>query len=679
MYRKIILHYLFLCMAVFLSWDVAHAKSSLTLDSFKIGSRFMVIDGDEGRFREDNYVTDNYSGGLEELMLSGNIKDAILSIEAHALYDGDYGLNLDLAKEDSYFLKLNTRLTRRYYDGSNEPWDPASYGLGRETAEKKDNHTYTDRFDTDVEYGIKLDSLPDVTIGYTRWSRNGQETLLRGEEVAFTGLNTLRSSVIAADVDGVSDKAFVQLSKQINEKHNVALKQQIELYHDDQAILSSRYSNGALNQQRNYYDEPQFQESLTHASYNSFLSEKTYLATNYLFQDLKNRTTRTELRPISGGVAASGTTLNQFINPDTSNERKANILNLGLVNLDSLIKDLRIGFNTRFENAETEAEGDGFRGGTVVRKAESDQSEYQYGETFSVAYTGIKKTNLSYTLELEQRKLNWSELADISSYEMVSDYAVTGAERTIDRETNIRNNDIINTFLLSTRLNDKSKVTAKYKHADKRRKYENVRDNLPASYPGYMGSSDQTIDQVTLGYNASITKKWNGGLQYIYEDNDLGYARQQGQNGMQMMRNAISGNLMGLLTDKFTLTFMLMGELQGLYTPGEGISTNSTFYQGGKAFDYKVNRYVGLLGGSYRFTNKTSTGFGLQHNEVDGTIRNSLDKLWLSANHSLNDDASISARLEYYNFNAKTVGYGGYNDFDDYHGVGAEVVYNRKF
>ena len=172
MYRKIILHYLFLCMAVFLSWDVAHAKSSLTLDSFKIGSRFMVIDGDEGRFREDNYVTDNYSGGLEELMLSGNIKDAILSIEAHALYDGDYGLNLDLAKEDSYFLKLNTRLTRRYYDGSNEPWDPASYGLGRETAEKKDNHTYTDRFDTDVEYGIKMDILPYVTIGYTRWSRN---------------------------------------------------------------------------------------------------------------------------------------------------------------------------------------------------------------------------------------------------------------------------------------------------------------------------------------------------------------------------------------------------------------------------------------------------------------------------------------------------------------------------
>ncbi len=148
---------------------------------------------------------------------------------------------------------------------------------------------------------------------------------------------------------------------------------------------------------------------------------------------------------------------------------------------------------------------------------------------------------------------------------------------------------------------------------------------------------------------------------------------------MQMMRNAISGNLMGLLTDKFTLTLMMMGELQGLDTPGEGISTNPTFYQGEKGFDYKVNRYVGLFGGSYRFTDKTSTGFGIQHNEVDGTIRNSLDKLWVSANHNYNDDTSLTARLEIFNFNAKTVGYGGYNDFDDYHGVGAELVYGKKF
>ena len=666
-------------MVLFLSWNVAHATSSLTLDSVRVGSHFTAIDGDDGRFREDNYATDDYSGGLEELIMSGKLGEAILSIDAHAISDGDYGLNVDLFNEGLYSFKLNSRQTRRYYDGSNEAWNPALYGLATEFADREDGHIYADRFNADVELGLKLDNLPDVTFGYTHWARDGQETLLRGEEISQTGLNTLRAYPALASVDGASEKVFVQLSDQIAGKHNVSLKQELEIYHDDQFIDTERYSNGALSQTRLYYDEPQFQESLTHVNYNSFLTEKTYFSTNYLFQDLKNRTNRAELRPISAGVATSGTTLNQFTNPDVSNERKANILNMGLVNLDGLVKDLRIGFNARFEKADTGAEGEGFKGGTTLRKSESDQSEYQYAESFSLSYSAIKRTTLSYTLELEQRKLNWSELADISSYEMVTDYAVTGAERTIDRETDIRNNDIVNTLLLSTRLNDKSKVTAKYKHADKRRKYENVRDNLPASYPGYLGSSEQNIDQVTLGYNASITKQWNGGLQYIFEDNELGYAAQGGQDGMHLTRNAVSGSLMGLLTDKFTLTLMMMGELQSLNTPGEGISTNPTFYQGEKGFDYKVNRYVGLLGGSYRFTDKTSTNFGIQHNEVDGTIRNSLDKLWVSANHNYNDDTSIEARLEVFNFNAKTVGYGAYNDFDDYHGVGAELVYGKKF
>ena len=672
--RKIIFQYLVVCLTLFLSLTVAQAKSSLTLDSIKIGSRFMAVDGDEGRFREDNYVTDNYSGGLEELLMSGVWREAVLDINAHALYDGDYGLMIDLSKEDAYYLKLDSRLTRRYYDGSNEPWNPALYGLATEFADKEDGHIYTDRLNTEAEFGLVLENLPDVTIGYTLWSRDGQETLLRGEDIAATGLNTLRSNPLLASVDGVSNKVFIQLSEQIADKHNVSVKQEFERYDDTQIIESGRYSNGVLQHNRNYYDQPQFQESLTHANYNSFLTEKTFLSTNYLFQDLQNWSTRNELRP-----PLTGTSFNSFIYDETDNTRRANILNIGLVNLDSLVKDLRIGFNTRFEKSDTESEGQGLKGGTTLRKGESDQSEYQYAESFSVAYSGIKKTNLSYTVELEQRKLNWSELIDIGSYEMVTDFAATGGITTIDRETDIRNNDIVNTFLLSTRLNDKSKVTAKYKHADKRRKYENVRDNLPASYPGYLGSSEQTIDQVTLGYNASITKQWNGGLQYIFEDNELGYARQGGQNGMHLARNAISGNLMGLLTDKFTLTFMMMGEFQNLETPGQGISTNPTFYQGEKAFDYKVNRYVGLASGSYRLTDKTSTNFGIQHTEVDGTIRNSLDKLWVSANHNYNDDTSIEARLEVFNFNEKTYGSGGFNEFDDYSGVGAEVVYGKKF
>lgn len=642
--------------------------------SIKIGSQFMAIDGDEGRFREDNYVTDDYTGGLEELLISGKHGDAVLDFDAHAVYDGDYGLNLNLLKKDSYFFKLNSQQTRHYYDGSNEPWDPSLYGLDPAVADRKDSHIYTDRFNTDMEWGLEFDNFPALTFGYTRWTRDGQETLLRGEDAARTGQVTTRSTVSLRSVDAASDKVFVQLAEQFAGKHNVSVKQEIEVYHEDQVTNAQRYTNGTLNQLRQYNDEPQFQESLTHVNYNSFLTEKTYLSTNYLFQDLKNRSNIAELRPISGGVVATGTTFNQFINTDINNERKASILNLGLVNSDSLAKNLRIGFNARFEKSDTESEGDGLRGGTVSRKASSDQSEYQYGESFSLSYNGIKRTSLSYILELEQRRLNWSELADIASYELVSNFGAGATS--LDRETNILHNNIINTIQTSTRLNDKSRVTTKYKHAQKRRKYDNVRDNLPAFYPGYIGSTEQTIDQVTLGYNTNITKRWSGGLQYVLGVDEWKSAVQS-EDGMQLSRNAISGSLTGTLTDKFILALTIMSELQNMETPGQGISTNPTFFQGEGAFDYTVERYVSFVSGNYRLSDKTSTNFGIQHTEVKGTLRNSFDKLWLGANHKYNDDTSVDTRLTVLNFNEKTPG--GYNDYDDYHGLGAEVIYNKKF
>lgn len=672
MQRKTIFICLMLGILATLPTNHVWAASSLSFDSIKIGSRFFAVDGDEGRFREDNYVTDDYSGGLEDLLITGTLGDSAIEISAHALYDGDYGLFIDLDRQDKYHFLLDSRLTRRYYDGSNEPWNPALYALGTEFADLEDGHMYADRINTDVEFGLALDNLPDITIGYTLWSRNGQESLLRGEDVAATGLNTLRSIPLYGQVDGVSHKIFLQLSDQVAEKHNVSVKQEFETYHDDQIIFSSRYSNGTLAHNRNYYDEPQFQESLTHINYDSFLTEKTYLAANYLFQDLVNWSRRDELRP-----PLTGTSLNSFINDETNNERKANILNMGFVNFD--IKDLKIGLNARFEKSDTESEGQGYKGGTTLRKGESDQEEYQYAQTLSLTYSGLPRTAITYTLELEQRKLNWSELIDIGSYEMVTDFAATGGITTIDRETDVNHNDIVNTLQFSRRLNNKSKLTAKYKHVDKRRKYENLRDNLPASYPGYLGSSEQSIDQVTLGYTTSITQKWSGGLQYVGELNELGYAIQNGGDGTNLTRNAVSGSATGILTDKFTLTLMMMGDIQDMETPGVGISGNPTFYQGEKVFDYKVNRYIALLGGNYRLSDKTSTAFGFQHTEVDGTIRNSLDKLWISANHAYADDASLEGRLEFFNFNEKTLGLGGYNDFDDYHGAGAEVVYSRKF
>lgn len=655
-----------------LSLNRVSAEPSLTLDSLKIGSQYLAIYGDEGRFREDNYITDDYTGGIEELLLSGTIEDTLLRFYGRAIHDYDYGFGLDLTKEDSYFFKLDHRQTRRYYDGSNEPFNPTPYRLPHDFADRDDGNMYIDRFDTDTVFGWKLDNFPDLTFGYTRWVRSGEQTTLRGEDLAATGLDTLRSYPGLVNVDGISDKVFVQLSDQIADKHNVSLKQQLEVYHDEQTIDTARYSNGTLSQFRQYNDEPHFHELLTHLNYNSFLTNKTYLTGNYLFQNLKNTTKRTELR-----TNLTGNNFNQFIEPDTNNRRNANVFNVGLVNLDNVIKDLRIGFNARFQESDTKMEGEGIKSGTR-RLAEAEQSEYQFGQSFSVAYSGIKRTKLSYTLELEQRSLHWTEYADIGSYELVSNFGATAT--VIDRETNINHNDIINTLQLSTRLNKKTRLTAKYKHSDKRRKYENLRDNLPTFYPGYLGSSDEVNDKVTVSCNTNLTPKWSSGVQYAFEAGEIGYAIQGDQNGMELTRNSLSGSLTGILSDKFTLNFMAIGDLEDINTPGVGVSTNPTFSQGENAYDYRVERVTALVSGNYRLSDKTSTSLSYQHTDQMGTIKNSLDKFSISAIHHRKEDENIEALFEIYNFNEKTVGYNSsYSDFDDYFGIGLQLIYSKKF
>ncbi len=78
---------------------------------------------DRGRFREDNWMTDSSSGGLDWLHLESTEPDENgyeWLLEGRAMYDYDYDLSFLLKKEDSHYLKLDFSGLRRYFDGSNE-------------------------------------------------------------------------------------------------------------------------------------------------------------------------------------------------------------------------------------------------------------------------------------------------------------------------------------------------------------------------------------------------------------------------------------------------------------------------------------------------------------------------------------------------------------------------------
>ena len=81
---------------------------------------WLGVNKDRGRFREDNWMTDRSTGGLDWLHLESTEPDENgyeWLFEGRALHDYDYRMSLLMKKEDSHYLKFDFSGLRRYFDG----------------------------------------------------------------------------------------------------------------------------------------------------------------------------------------------------------------------------------------------------------------------------------------------------------------------------------------------------------------------------------------------------------------------------------------------------------------------------------------------------------------------------------------------------------------------------------
>ncbi len=109
---------------------------------------YVFVNGDTGRFREDNWRDDDASYGVDWLELKStgpNEKGYEWELKGKALYDYDYDLSFLLEKESSHYFKMDFSGLRKYYDGSNEYWDPTLYSASSSLAELPDGDTFLDR------------------------------------------------------------------------------------------------------------------------------------------------------------------------------------------------------------------------------------------------------------------------------------------------------------------------------------------------------------------------------------------------------------------------------------------------------------------------------------------------------------------------------------------------------
>lgn len=652
---------------VFASLCVGQARdANQPVDYFKgdLGLRYehFLMNKDKGRFREDQWKTDGPSGGIERLYIEGGHVDPNeyrYTLEGRALYDYDYDFSLLIEKKDSHYLWLDFTGLRRYFDGSNEPWDALVSNL----AEKSDGDFFVDRQTYHVEFGLTPQPTDELIFGWHRLVKDGKEVLLRGADGKTAAGDTVSSIPVIANVKGITDTLYTEMAHTVAEKYNFRVRQEFEQYHDDQTTdVSSFDINGAVVNSDILHDDPGYTNWRTLLMFDSFLDDEHYVTANYMYNYLHSNSTRNDIGYHEHTTDSGGAS------------RKTNAGAFGYrVDNVARVEKLSLIIGARIEDSSTQSQMSGSSKyydfnthgyvGPKPRLVESQLDDMPINETLRVTYQGIARTTLSFDADLEQRALHLSER---------DRHGGVNSDPDLSRQADIDMTDQIYTFKAVRRLSRALKSTFKIRLKDLERSTTDQLDDS-AFYPGYLDSYRTTGREVSFATDYFLPNSATARLmyQFIHEglDTSLGGTTQN----IEIHRGA--GSLSFSPTKKLFLVSMFMLDNYTLNTPATGVSASHA--QGTTPFDFRGTSYSLLLDGTYYFNNRTSSTFGFQHTEAIGTSdfagNYAFDTIKLMLKYKQTQNQTLGIGYQFLNFNSHT------GSFDDYSGHGLTATYAFTF
>jgi len=617
------------------------------------------VKGDRGRFRQDWFTRDRWSGGFQDIAFTGSQDGVSYHLGGRVITDYDYLSGLGITKEKDFYVTAKWKRFRKYWDGSqDDPFDPTPYGLTGEFRDWDERNLHTDRGDLSVEFGKLLSEDAKVVFLYELWTRRGRYTTLRGEQAARTGLANLRALAMRTRVDGVSNKFTLSAPFTVNKIHNFEPSVSFEHYKDSQFTDSARYNNGALNQRRDYIDKPSFADLRGQFKYDGFLTDDVYVHGGYAIDFLRNDSVRSEVRPTAAQPNIS-------VRPDTDNWRVSNAVSLGAALLNFLMQkglDVRLGL--RGEHAMTDAQTTYFNNLLNRRELESKLNEGWFGEAASVTYRGIPRTTAFAGLDMEQRRLHWKEDFDARSHEGVTDFGRT--DFFPHYKTNITFIEFVPRLKVTHRLNSSLRATADYKWKRKDRQYNTIIDSDPAYYPGVLGDMERRVHEITTAVNIRLPEAWSSTAKYQFVKDDIDFNK-VGNNQQDSDRHRLSGTFSGPIGQKLFAYLMGAYEYYRLNTPTESPGGN-LWSSSEDSFDFIGDFFLIACNLNYHFTNSVSTFLNYQATVSIGDNRNALNKFASGVKYELNKTTTLEARYQVFNFRDNRAVDGGYDD--DYFGQG---------
>lgn len=627
---------------------------------------YMYVKGNRGQFRQDNWMDDQTTGGLRDISFEGQYDDVTYEYEGRFLINYDYLSRVHVEKEDGKYLNTEWKLFRKYWDGSQDtPWDPTQYRLPAEFGDWEDEDLHTDRGDVKTELGLPLSETAKLIIGHELWTREGRDVLLKGEQAVRTGLVTLRNLSMRRRVDGVSNTIYARLPFTVREIHNIEPSISFEAYRDSQFVDSARYTNGLLNQKRDYNDNLSFNDLKAQLKYDSFLRDDVYVHGGYFFNFLENDSVRTELRP---NVAVPEV----YVNPATDVWRVSNGYGMGAAVLDFLKKkglDVRLGF--RGEHSISDGHGK-VDAGVQQRVSDSGIKESWFGEAMSITYRGIARTTAYASLDLEQSRIFTEETFDARSHEAVTVYG--SRDLFPHYESYIHHYDIIPRIRLTHRLNSLLRAFGEYRYKKKDRYQDPTVDSDPFYYPGFLGDQHRKVHEITAKLDARLPAAWMSTLKYQLLMDDIEYPK-VGNDQQNLDKTRLSMVLSGPIIQKLFGSLIGMYEYYRVDTPTNQAGDNR-WAVGGNAYDFNGDVYLLGTNFNYLLGKGASLFANFQHTNSLGDNDNTLNEVASGIRYKMNDSTSFEAKYQFYKF-ADNRGFDTYDD--DYLAQGFTLSLKKAF
>ena len=466
---------------------------------------FVHVTGDKQKFREDGWLGNGFSGGIEEATLHRDLgKDTILDGTGRVFFDQhDYKLELALTKTDVGYVRAGFTQYRKFFDNTGgffHSFSPAAFTLNRELG--------LDIGDVYFEAGLTLPKVPKIVFGYERQYKTGDKSLLEWGGVTQGGV-TRNIFPAFENIDEHTD--IFRLS----------IDHDIKTVHLGDEFRYERYANGtsrvdgALNldaggilQTATVTEDYHSDNFVNTFHMDSHVTEKLYWSLGYLFTTLDGAGSQggSQFSPILGQPNA--TWLTRALATDSDSH---------VVNLNAMygpIAHLIVSAGLQGEITDTHGFTDAALQSSVTPVTQTQDQfrsanhQENLDETLGVRYTKIPFT----TLYADGK---WSERRSTLTEGTVQD---TVAAMALARDVTEFRQDYRIGF--NTAPISRLTLAAHYRHFIDDHDYDNSVDTT-AGYPGLITAQDFTTDETMLKLTLRPCARFSVSLMYQLVATDI--------------------------------------------------------------------------------------------------------------------------------------------------------------